>query len=94
MRKNYAAKRLKKSVRFYLTTIHLTKTYPYLGGKRFWFLCPDCNRRVRKLYRPENKFYFRCRICYDLMYQSQESNVYDSWLKRTISIDKIDSANS
>ena len=62
--------------------IPLTKTSPNFGGERFWFLCPDCNRRVRKLYRPENKLYFRCRICYDLMYQSHESNVYDGWLRK------------
>ena len=61
--------------------IPLTATDPYLGVKRLWFRCPDCNRRVGKLYRPENKLKFKCRICYDLMYQSQESNVYDSWLR-------------
>jgi hypothetical protein len=63
--------------------IEITKTHPYFGGERYWMKCPDCDQRVRKIYSPSSKTHFRCRICYDLMYQSQESNVYDGWLRKT-----------
>ena len=33
-------------------------------------------------YSPPHKTHFRCRKCYDLMYQSQESNVYDGIRKK------------
>jgi hypothetical protein len=62
--------------------IEIETTYPNFGGKRYWLKCPDCHRRVQKIYRPPMKINFRCRICHDLMYKSQESNVYDSWLRK------------
>ena len=61
----------------------IDKTYPNFGGQRYWVICNGCGKRVRKLYRPESKTFFKCRECHDLMYQSQESNVYDSWLRKT-----------
>jgi hypothetical protein len=57
--------------------IEILKTYPNFGGERYWLKCPDCHRRVQKIYRPPMKIYFRCRVCHNLMYHSQESNVYD-----------------
>ena len=63
--------------------IEIEETYPNFGGKRYWLKCPDCHRRVLKIYRPPMKINFRCRRCQDLMYQSQKSNVYDSWLRKT-----------
>ena len=62
--------------------IALTKTYPYFGGERYWFICPQCGKRVGKLFRHESKSEYKCRLCHNLMYSSQESNVYDSWLKK------------
>jgi hypothetical protein len=62
--------------------IELEKTYPYFGGQRYWMKCPGCFKRVRKIYSPPHKTHFRCRSCYDLMYQSQESNVYDGLRKK------------
>ena len=62
----------------------IDKTYPYFGGKRNWIICSGCGKRVGKLYRPESKTLFKCRNCYGyLIYQSQESNVYDGWLRKT-----------
>jgi hypothetical protein len=53
--------------------IDLTKTYPYFGGERFWFLCV-CGRRVGRLYLT-SEMVFLCRVCCDLTYQSaQEHN--------------------
>jgi len=39
---------------------------------------------MQKIYRPSMKITFRCRICYYLMYQSQESNVYDGLRKKMV----------
>jgi hypothetical protein len=62
--------------------IELEKTFPYFGGSRYWMRCPGCGKRVRKIYSPLHKTHFRCRKCHDLMYQSQESNVYDGIRKK------------
>lgn len=43
----------------------------YGGNPRTFFLCPFCNRRVRKLYHRWGKF--RCRTCAKLNYRSQQS---------------------
>ena len=40
------------------------------GGKRTWFSCPTCRRRVGVLYHA-NGLPFRCRICCKLAYPSQ-----------------------
>jgi hypothetical protein len=52
--------------------IPLTKTPCYFGGERFWFICPDCHRRVSILYRPRYSSFFLCRHCHDLTYQSTQ----------------------
>ena len=58
------------------------KTFPYFGGSRYWMKCTGCFRRVRKIYSPPHKTHLRCRKCHDLMYQSQESNVYDGFRRK------------
>ena len=40
------------------------------GGKRPWFVCPTCPRRVGVLYHADDQP-FRCRICLKLSYPSQ-----------------------
>lgn len=49
--------------------IWLCHTYCNYGGRRPWFICPACRRRVAKLYAAG--LYFRCRHCYALAYDSQ-----------------------
>jgi hypothetical protein len=67
----------------FIDKMEIDKTYPYFGGSRNWIICNGCGKRVRKLYRPLNRRYFRCRHCYDyLIYQSQESNVYDGFRRK------------
>lgn len=39
-----------------------------VGGRRRWFGCPGCQRRVRVLY---GGAYFRCRTCHGVVYESQ-----------------------
>jgi len=52
--------------------VGLDTTKCYFGGHRYWFLCPNCNRRCAKLYLPTGQTYFACRICYNLTYRSQQ----------------------
>lgn len=44
-------------------------------GKRLWFLCPSCERRVGKLYRVKSRLYlfpvWGCQKCLGLTYPSQ-----------------------
>ena len=54
------------------SSIGINWTYPALGGKRPWFNCPVCNSRVGKLYKPDGEYYFWCRHCWKLEYQSQQ----------------------
>jgi hypothetical protein len=53
--------------------VHLTWTPAHFGGRRPWFVCGNCGRRVAVLYGAGK--YFACRLCYDLTYRScQESD--------------------
>jgi hypothetical protein len=59
--------------------IKLVKTRCNFGGFRYWFLCPQCGRKVSKLYRkPLGEMYF-CRICNDLTYQSRNETRLGHW---------------
>jgi hypothetical protein len=51
--------------------IRLAASRPRFGGQRWWFLCPNENRRVRKLYLPLGRRRFRSRHFYRLSYTSQ-----------------------
>jgi len=52
-----------------------------IGGKRAWFHCPGCHRRVSKLFRPPRGDQdFKCRACHDLTYASQHPRTWD-WSK-------------
>ncbi|HUD02748.1 MAG TPA: hypothetical protein VMR46_01860 [Candidatus Paceibacterota bacterium] len=54
------------------STFNLVTTPCNYGGKRWWLECPNCQRRVAKLY--ENNDNFACRICLDLEYSSHRQN--------------------
>jgi hypothetical protein len=49
------------------------------GGRRPWFRCPGCGRRVGILYREHT---FNCRHCCDLRYRSQRDNAANRALTR------------
>lgn len=55
-------------------TISLVPAEPHFGGVRWWFACPDCDRRVSALYF--HKLRFSCRHCHDLKYESQHLKPY------------------
>ena len=65
--------------------ILLTKTSCYFGGSRYWFLCPDCDKRAGVLYRPWYAQTYLCRGCHNLTYtlrQVHRDSFYPIW--RTI----------
>ena len=67
--------------------IQLTTTECNFGGKRFWFICPNtsCRRRCRILYF---KVCFRCRVCLNLSYPSQNETVHERLMRRAEKVRK------
>lgn len=53
-------------------TIDLDSTPCTYGGRRYWFRCARCYRRVGVLYAPGK--YWRCRHCYNITYQSSNDS--------------------
>lgn len=53
-----------------LQRVQLTYSHGRQGGKRPWFTCPTCRRRVGVLYHADG-LPFRCRTCCKLAYPSQ-----------------------
>jgi len=51
--------------------IKLTTSPCNYGGRRWWFHCPDCGRRVRVIYLICDSL-FKCRKCCDLRYRSSQ----------------------
>ena len=51
--------------------VYLAPTRPHFGGLRWWFVCPQLNRRVRKLYLPVGGRHFWSRHAYEPAYASQ-----------------------
>jgi hypothetical protein len=43
-------------------------------GSRWWWLCPECDRRCLKLYFPPRAVRFACRLCHDLSYESAQAS--------------------
>lgn len=53
--------------------VYLNISDCYIGNFRYWFLCPDCGKRVGTLYTDGSNL-FSCRSCLDLGYESQRKN--------------------
>ncbi|MEO5631788.1 MAG: hypothetical protein ABIQ24_03690 [Nitrospiraceae bacterium] len=53
-----------------LQDVRLTYSLGARGGKRPWFVCPQCQQRVGVLYHAD-RLPFRCRTCNDLAYPTQ-----------------------
>ena len=64
---------LKRNLFFLRQLIEMQSTRPAFGGLRWWFLCPSCYRRSGKLYAPGQYSLFKCRVCYDLSYESAQN---------------------
>jgi hypothetical protein len=52
--------------------IPLVRSVPNYGGERIWFQCPECGKKVNRLYLPPDAKEFACRECHHLRYRSQE----------------------
>lgn len=60
--------------------INLSWYSPGFGGRRYYFICPHCNRRMRTLHI--NGGEIACRICHNLTYEScNESHHFDRLYK-------------
>jgi hypothetical protein len=68
--------------RHVIDVVGLATTLPRGGGLRWWFFCP-CGMRTAKLYLPPNDWVFRCRVCHDLVYESQAESPRARWLRRS-----------
>ena len=56
----------------YTFSVEVTKQH--ISGYRFWFLCPGCDKRCGKLYRPPGKQEYLCRNCHQLTYRSSQTS--------------------
>ena len=54
--------------------VELSYTEPHFGGKRLWFHCPHCGRRVAVLYCSE---VVTCRKCLHLSYRTESEDAID-----------------
>jgi hypothetical protein len=60
--------------------IRLTSYAPGFGGRRYFFVCPHCGRRMRTLHFKYGEI--ACRICHNLTYEScVENNRFNSLYK-------------
>ncbi len=55
----------------YDSKVDLVTTPCNLGGTRYWFICPECFKRVGGLYLAPGERYFKCRKCNNLTYHSR-----------------------
>lgn len=54
--------------------VSVTSTPRHFGGVQLYFLCPECDRRVYKLYRRPDRATFVCRHCSKLTYTSSQTS--------------------
>jgi len=63
-------------------SIEFASTSCYFGGKRKWFICPNCDKRVAVLYLTAQRW--SCRKCGRIRYSSQQESK-DARLTRRLS---------
>jgi hypothetical protein len=54
--------------------VQLTRYFLHHGGHRYFFLCPQCNNRVRVLYAHPDDVRLGCRTCHKLTYKSTRTS--------------------
>ena len=64
-----------KEEQLVIETIWFDHTATHFGGKRAWFSCPQCCKRVAVLFRVDRRF--RCRKCHKLSYPTQSWDEFD-----------------
>jgi hypothetical protein len=55
----------------YVEVIDVASTVGNFGGHVYWFVCPGCKRRVKKIYLSSENNVFLCRNCLGLAYRSK-----------------------
>jgi len=70
------------------TQVMLVTTKCNFGGKRYWFKCPDCLRRIGVLYYRNG--YFSCRHCQYLTYVSKKVNGVEKITGRIVSDKEVE----
>jgi len=55
----------------YVQAIDITSTVGNFGGFVYWFICPGCKKRIKKIYLSTERHVFLCRNCQDLAYRTQ-----------------------
>jgi hypothetical protein len=56
----------------YRQAFSLFSEEPYLRGRRWWFRCPTCSRKVAQVYQRPEGGVFACRTCHGLTYRSRQ----------------------
>jgi len=74
---SYKMTRTGKNLKYF---VPITWTPCYYGGRRPWFLCPNCGRRAAKLYLRWERFL--CRSCNRLSYECQRESLMDRLIRR------------
>ena len=69
-----------KSIEFFISdkytqNIDITTTEGNFGGLVYWFVCPGCKDRIKKLYLFRSKA-FICKNCLGLTYKTQAIRAY------------------
>lgn len=64
--------------------IALTTTKPNYGGKRFWLVCPYCEKRKGLLYKVGQAVI--CRVCAGLYYPKQDNKVNRDWFYKIMAL--------
>jgi len=59
--------------------IELETTKCNFGGERYWFRCPECNKRACVLY---GGTIFKCRSCHGLVHKSRNESALDQATRR------------
>lgn len=54
-------------------------TTPRFGGRRYWWLCPQCGRRCATIYGGPR---FWCRVCHNLTYATAQSGDFETTIDR------------
>ena len=69
--------------------VSLVTTLCNFGGVRYWFVCPECSRRVGGLYLAPGERYFICRKCSNLTCHSRNRCVMAAFGHTSRQIEKL-----
>ena len=51
--------------------LNLLASTTRFNGKRYWFMCPTCNRRVGVIFKHPLAYQIGCRTCLNIKYKKQ-----------------------